>query len=93
MHIKLCVVFLHLPGMHSVCILLKRIVPTFIYLRVQGISSIHGPPDANAGCWEIIFSSRNNTEEEDSMHVDLCLTINVQNMAEADRKCQMSWLS
>ena len=53
----------------------------------------HWPPDANAGCWEILFSSRNNTEAEDSMHVDLCLTINVQNMAEADRKCQTSWLS
>ena len=25
--------------------------------------------------------------------VELYLTINVQNIAEADRKCQMSWLS
>ena len=50
--------------------------------------SIHGPPDPAFG--KIYVLAETIHKQEVLCIVELYLTINVQNMAEADRKCQMS---
>ena len=66
----------------------------FILLKTLPVIVYMGHLVLNTEChWEIYVLAKTIQRQKTPCIVELCLTINVQNMAEADRKCQMSWLS